>query len=117
MSNNESTSQSAEEKTKPEHFLSRGTGPYINCTDYDDAIEIITNLKDTIAQLQAENARLKSFTQWGESWTLVESLPLMIKATEKLLKQYSYDGGDYEEMMQAVECSKKALASLPEENK
>lgn len=73
------------------------------------------NIEKQNAQLQAENEVLKSFIQWGESWTLVESLPLLIKATEKLLKQHSYDGGDYEEMMQAVECSKKALASLPEE--
>lgn len=39
---------------EPEEFLTRGKGNFINCTDYDEAIQA---MKDYAAQFQTQNSK------------------------------------------------------------
>lgn len=49
---------------KPEDFLSRGTGNFINCTDYDDAIQAMSDFANQqTAALKKEVEELKGLFQ------------------------------------------------------
>lgn len=88
------------ENKTAEEMITRGTGNFINCTDYDDAISVIKNLQQQLAEKDKD---IERFTIGLHEWLHEEGYEWGNKPHQM------YRGGKYFWTKDLIELYKQSL--------